>query len=241
MKFTIKKVSIPVKNQSMDGTLYTPSLDEDKLPSVVIFHGRGSSQARYTDRAEALAKAGFLTLIFSFRGCGDSDGEFSEQTIEMGHEDALAGYNFLLQQDKVDKNRVGVYGGSYGGYHASLLTEHRDINSLILSVPAQYLNREWKIVPETMIEEHRKYRNGDDFSDSIAIKSIAKYTGPLLLVPHELDDICPKKQTDAFFDHAILTSKKEKIVINGVGHPLIEKEDRDKSNKITVDWFKETL
>lgn len=239
--FKTKKVSIPVKNQKMDGTLYTPDSNKDKLPSIVIFHGRGSSQARYTDRAEALAQTGFLTLIFSFRGCGDSDGEFSEQTIKMGHEDALAGYDFLLQQDKADKSRIGVYGGSYGGYQASLLTKYRAINSLILSVPAQYLNREWEIVPETMKEEHQQYRNGNDFSDSIAIEAIAKYTNPLLVVPHELDNICPAQQTDAFFKHANLSSKKEKIVINGVGHPLIEKEDRDYSNKITADWFKETL
>lgn len=241
MKFTIKPVFIPVKKQKMRGTLYIPDSIEKKLPSVVVLHGRGSSQARYTDRAEALAEAGFLTLIFSFRGCGESDGDFAEQTIKMGHEDAIAGYDFLLQQDKVDKNRVGVYGGSYGGYHASLLTQHRSVNSLILSVPALYLNSEWELVPETMKDEHQKYRNGDDFSDSIAIKAIAKYEGPLLLVPHELDDICPAKQTDAFFDHAVLASKKEKIVIDGVGHPLIEKKDREKSNKITVAWFKETL
>lgn len=241
MKFTTKSVTIPVKSQTMRGTLYIPDSSEEKLPSVVIFHGRGSSQARYADRAEALAEAGFLTLIFSFRGCGESDGNFAEQTIKMGHEDALAGYDFLLRQDKVDKNRVGVYGGSYGGYHASLLTQYRDVNSLILSVPALYLNSEWEVVPETMKDEHQKYRNGDDFSDSIAIKAISKYEGPLLLVPHELDDVCPRKQTDAFFDYAVLASKKEKIVIDGVGHPLIEEEDREKSNKITVAWFKETL
>jgi uncharacterized protein len=241
MKFKTKKVSIPVENQTMDGTLYIPDISKDKIPAVVIYHGRGSSQVRYTDRAEELVQAGFITLIFSFRGCGDSDGEFKDQTLEMGHQDALAAYDFLFKQDSIDKNRIGVYGGSYGGYHASLLTKDRAINSLVLSVPALYLNSEWEVVPETMSEEHTQYRNGDDFSDNSSIKAIAEYTGLLLLIQHELDDICPKEQTDAFFDYAILTLKKEKIMMNGVGHPLIEKEDRDESNRMTVEWFKETL
>ncbi|MBT3249829.1 MAG: prolyl oligopeptidase family serine peptidase [Candidatus Pacebacteria bacterium] len=242
MQFTIKKISIPVENQTMDGTLYTPDINKDKFPAVVVYHGRGSSQARYTDRAEELVKSGFITLIFSFRGCGDSDGEFKDQTLEMGYQDALAAYDFLFKQDNVDKNRIGVYGGSYGGYQATLVSKEREFESLVLSVPALYKNEWWKIVPESLGEETtQKYRDGDDFADNKAIKAIEGYAGQLLLIQHELDDICPKKQTDSFFNYATLASKKEKIMMNRVGHPLMKKEDRDKSNKMTVDWFKETL
>lgn len=226
----------------MDGTLYYPDTDKKNLPSILIFHGRGSSQARYTDRAEALVKAGFLTLIFSFRGCGDSDGKFSEQTLKMGHEDALAGYDFLLKQDKVDKNRIGVWGGSYGGYQASLLTKDRSMNSLILAVPALYKDEWWDVVPESLGEEvSQAYRDGDDFSDNMSMKAISGYKGSLLMIQHELDEICPKKQTDAIFSNATLVSSKKVVVSKGLKHRLVGKKHRDKSNRLALEWFKETL
>lgn len=242
MKFKTQKVLIPIKNQKMVGTLYYPDNDKKNLPSILIFHGRGSSLARYIDRAEALARAGFLALIFSFRGCGDSDGEFSEQTLEMGHEDALAGYDFLLKQDRVDKNRVGVWGGSYGGYLASLLTKDRSMNSLILAVPALYKDEWWDVVPESLGENATQaYRDGDDFSDNTAMKAISGYKGSLLMIQHELDEICPKKQTDAIFNNVRLASPKKIIVKKGLKHRLVEKKHIDESNRIAVEWFKETL
>ena len=242
MQFKTKRVLIPVKSQFMDGTLYIPELKKNKLPAIVIFHGRGSSQARYTDRAEELAKAGFITLIFSFRGCGESDDEFSNQTIEMGYQDAIAGYNFLLNQEKIDKDKIGVWGGSYGAYQASFLTQDRSFNSLVLEVPALFKDEWWNIVPESLGEEiTQNYRDEEDFADNKAIKVIQNYKGSLLIVKHEFDKVCPEKQTNAFFNHATSVTKKEKVVIKGLGHRLEKENHRAESNKITVDWFKETL
>lgn len=213
-----------------------------KLPAVVIYHGRGSSQDRYTDRAEALADAGFIVLIFSFRGCGDSDGAFSEQTITMGYEDTLAGYDFLVAQENVDRKRVGVYGASYGGYQAALLVQDRSVNSLIVEVPALYDNNWWNLVPESLGEEVTQgYRDGSTFADNKAIKTIENYQGPLLVIKHEFDEVCPDKQTSTFFNHAGAARIKNEVVIKGLGHRLEKENHRTESNRITVDWFKKTL
>ena len=242
MKFSTQKVIIPVENQSMKGTLYVPKSDKNSLPAVVVYHGRGSSQARYTDRAEELAKVGFITLIFSFRGCGKSDGKFKDQTIEMGYQDALAGYDFLLGQEKVDKDRIGVWGGSYGAYQAALVSRARDAKSVIPSVPALYKNEWWKIVPESLGEKTTQaYRDGSDFSDNKAIKAIKGYKGSLLVVQHEFDKICPKIQTDAFYKNAASVLTRERVVMKGLGHRLEKENHRAESNKITVEWFKKTL
>lgn len=242
MQFKKRKVSIPVKNQSMDGTLYIPELKKDKFPAIVIFHGRDSSQARYTDRAEELAKAGFLTLIFSFRGCGESEGQFLDQTIEMGHQDAMASYDFLLSRKNVDKNMIGVWGGSYGGYQAALLTQDRGFDSLILEAPALCKNEWWDLVLGSLGEEITQgYRDGNDFSDNRAIKVIQNYKGSLLVVKYEFDRVCPEKQTNALFENAVSVLLKEKTTIKGLGHRLEKENHRAESNTITVDWFKKTL
>ena len=64
-------------------------------------------------------------------------------------------------------------------------------------------------------KETQAYRDGDDFSDNKAIKSITSYKEPLLIVQHELDEICPKKQTDVFVNSAKLASPKKVVVSKG--------------------------
>lgn len=242
MKYKSTEVKVPVKNQFMDGTLYVPDENGEKLPGVVIFHGRGSQKGRYMDRAEELAKAGFITLVFSFRGCGESNGDFKEQTPAMGYEDALAGYDFLVSQTRVDKDNIGVWGGSFGGYMAAFITKDRPVHSLILAAPALYKNEWWDTVLESLPEDvSQEYRNGEDFSDNNAIKTIEEYRGPILLIRHEQDDVCPKHQTKAFLSHAKKASLKDEKEIKGLGHRLVEESHREESNKITVDWFKNTL
>lgn len=242
MKYTFQKVEIPVTGQIMGGTLYRPEAGGGDLPAVVVFHGRGSSQARYIDRAEALAKAGFMTLIFSFRGCGDSDGTLEEQTIAMGMEDALAGFDFLLAQSGVDKNSVGVWGGSFGGYLASLVTEQRLFQSLILAAPAVYKNEWWSEVPETQEKEWEAYSKSGGLMDNRAIQALSKYSGALLLVEHEGDEVCPPGMTGVFYEQAQLASPKERALITGVGgHRLVKEAHRQKSNDLTVEFFNKNL
>ena len=239
---TYKDVKIPANGKNLDGTLYIPSDKEGPVPGVVIFHGRGSRKARYTDRAEALADAGFMTLIFSFRGCGESEGDFGEQTPSMGYQDAQAGFDFLMEQENLDKERVGVYGGSFGGYLAAILTQDRSFNSLILAAPALYMDEWWhKVLEKLEPGLTQNYRNGNYFSENKALEATSKYTGALLLMTHELDDICPKNQTQAFINAAKETRLNDQAEIKGVAHSLIEESHRVESNKITVEWFLKTL
>lgn len=242
MKYKIREVKIPVEDQFMDGSLYFPDTTEKPILSVVIFHGRGSQKSRYTDRAEALAQNGFITLIFSFRGCGESDGDFSDQTPAMGLQDGIAAYDFLAKQNNVDTNRIGVWGGSFGGYIAALLTNERPVHSLILAAPALYRNDWWDTVLEKLSEgESQNYRNGTNFSDNRAIVAIQKYTGPILLIRHEFDEVCPKAQTQSYLQNAKSSTMTKEVVISNLGHRLEKPEHRKESNDATVEWFKNTL
>lgn len=182
----IEEVSIPVKSEKMSGLLYVPKSTGDKLPSVIIFHGRGSSKKRYMDRAQALSEKGFLTLVFDFRGCGESEGNFNKQTIAMGFEDAVAAYEFLKKHSFCNPNRLGVLGGSFGGYQAVLVSGQFSIQSLILAAPAIYQDEWWDIVPESMDPMRTGlYRQQSGFEKTKAIGIIRNYTGKLLIVEQE--------------------------------------------------------
>ncbi len=242
MNIDIQNVIIPVGNEKLSGLLYVPKLLTRKIPSVVILHGRGSSKKRYDDRAMVIADKGILTLTFDFRGCGESDGRFIDQTIKMGFEDTLAGYDYLVSQPSCDTKRIGVLGGSFGGYQAALLAQHRPVKSLILVAPAIYQDEWWNIVPETMDPERKAlYRQQADISETKAMKAIKKYSGKLLVVEHEKDELIPKSITQSYFDTATKTAKRDKQVIPSAPHALHDQVFLQQSCDIVSEWFAYTL
>lgn len=239
----IQPVSIPLKSEKLSGLLYIPEETSDKkFPSVVIFHGRGSSKKRYMDRGEALANKGILTLVFDFRGCGESDGDFNNQTIAMGYEDAVAGYGFLRNHSMCDKNRIGVLGGSFGGHMAALLSSKFEIKSLVLTAPAIFQDEWWNIVPETMDPgKNGLYKKGTGFENTKAMLSIRKYTGKILVIQHEKDEIINHGIPEAYFENAINAELKERKIIANAPHALHDQIFIQQSIDIVNGWFTKTL
>lgn len=239
----IQPVSIPVKSEKLSGLLYVPQRSSNtKFPSVVIFHGRGSSKKRYMDRGEAFAEKGILTLVFDSRGCGESDGNFSKQTIAMGFADALAGYEFLKNHILCDKYRLGVLGGSFGGYQAALLSGKYPVISLVLSAPAIYQDEWWNIVPETLDPERKGlYKQQSGFEKTKAIDAIRKYPGKILVIEHGNDEVIPHRVTEAYYQNALNAKVKEKKVISNAPHALYDHKFINKSINIVVEWFIKTL
>jgi alpha-beta hydrolase superfamily lysophospholipase len=108
----------------LSGLLYVP----DVVPArgVVVCHGfdrrgfRGISLFR--DMAEAACRAGFVSLVFDFRGCGQSGGEFGYGWGEQL--DLEAAMEFLLGRPEVRReDGVCVVGHSLGGAVALYVAE----------------------------------------------------------------------------------------------------------------------
>ncbi|MEX2305295.1 MAG: alpha/beta hydrolase, partial [Waddliaceae bacterium] len=89
-----------------------------KPPCVMFCHGLAGHKIGehrvYVYLAELLSKVGIASLRVDFRGSGDSEGEFSEMTLEGEVSDALVALNFLRESPLVDPERIGIYGRSFG-------------------------------------------------------------------------------------------------------------------------------
>jgi len=106
-----------------------PARDPKNLPTILLPHGGpiGPSH-RWTitswDDAEAqfLASRGYAVVQVNYRGSGDRGKNFEDSgKLQMGTgmlQDQLDGLNWAVAQGYADKNRLGVYGASYGGYSA---------------------------------------------------------------------------------------------------------------------------
>ena len=81
------------------GILNRPLNAANPCPAVLICHGFGGDKLGknklYLKLAQELSKAGIATLRIDFRGCGDSEGDFNEITLEGLISDALTAIDFL--------------------------------------------------------------------------------------------------------------------------------------------------
>jgi dipeptidyl aminopeptidase/acylaminoacyl peptidase len=131
----------------IEGVLIRP-LEERKgtrYPLIHVVHGGPESHwqdawlTSYSQPGQVAAAQGYAVLYANYRGSTGRGVEFSEldQADSAGDPtgkkagefyDLVDGIAYLVEQGLVDKSKVGVTGGSYGGYAsawcATVLTEH---------------------------------------------------------------------------------------------------------------------
>src|SRR3989344_8578932 len=130
-------ILIPAKTYALSGTLFSPS-KEGVHPAVLIIHGWQSDQERSFDTAQMLEEEGFVCLTFDLRGHGKSEGSLKEFSSKDFLHDALAAYDFLAAQKNVDPKRIGIIGGSYGGYPPPAPSAAREVPWIRMRGPADY-------------------------------------------------------------------------------------------------------
>jgi uncharacterized protein len=147
------EIPLLVDGQKIDFTLFTTRNTSASKPAFLFLHGWTSRKDRHVLRAEKINTLGVTSMAISFRGHGDSEGDFDKLSRADHLKDALAAYDFLSAQPGVDKSRVAVFGSSYGGYTASLLTAERNIRYLALWDPALYLDNNFDVPTKKLIDQ----------------------------------------------------------------------------------------
>lgn len=94
----------------------------NKLPALVLVHGGpgGQTTRGYNTIAQFLANNGYVVLGINNRGSsGYGKTFFAADDQKHGHEplrDCVEAKKYLQSLDYVDGDRIGIMGGSYGGY-----------------------------------------------------------------------------------------------------------------------------
>ena len=126
------------------GQLFKPVKASSKLPALVFMHGGPPRQMLlgwhylyYYHNSYAmnqyLASRGYMVLSVNYRS-GIGYGRAFRLAQHRGargaseYQDVVAGAKYLRERDDVDKKRIGLWGGSYGGYLTALgLARNSDI------------------------------------------------------------------------------------------------------------------
>ncbi len=129
---------------TIHGQLFLPKKPKDKKPAVIFMHGgpirqmllgyhyRGYYANAYVMN-QYLAAQGYVVLSVNFRdGIGyGRDFRRAENQGPRGaaeYKDILAGAKYLQSRSEVDPEKIGLWGGSYGGYLTAMgLAKNSDL------------------------------------------------------------------------------------------------------------------
>jgi dipeptidyl aminopeptidase/acylaminoacyl peptidase len=99
-----------------------PGVPAKGLPAIVLPHGGpwGRDQWGYSGLPQFLANRGYAVLQMNFRGSTGYGKKFlnagNKQWGQLMQDDVTWGVKYLVAQGIADPKRVGIMGGSYGGY-----------------------------------------------------------------------------------------------------------------------------
>ena len=135
-----EKISYTATNGTrIDGVLIYP-LDynpDETYPLITYIHGGPEAAvqngwlSRYSTWGQFAAARDFFVFYPNYRASSGRGVEFTMEgfgdLLGKEYSDVLDGIDYLIDEEKVDPNRVGIGGGSYGGYFAAWsATKHTD-------------------------------------------------------------------------------------------------------------------
>lgn len=182
----------------------------DKAPALVWVHGGpgGRMVKGYKGRIQYLINHGYVVLGLNYRGSSGFGKEFFDADHRKhGREplwDCVAAKEYLTRLDYVDASRIGIIGGSFGGYMVlAALAFHPEefaagVNicglSNLVSL-AQALPKYWdaKAFYEKFGDPEKEKDLLRDISPFFHAEKIRK---PLLMLQGARDPRCPREQSD---------------------------------------------
>lgn len=122
----------------LKGTVYLPK-NGNNLPGIVVLHHAAlptRDANLYQHLCEGLPAIGIAVLVYDRRGSGQSTGDLNKADYETLADDAIAGQRALAKFSRIDRNKIGFWGLSQGGWLAVLAAGRSKDAAFAISVSA---------------------------------------------------------------------------------------------------------
>ncbi len=181
-------------------------------PRVLVLHGAGNSnRGRFQMLREELFAKGISSVAFDFVGHGDTGGDLKSSSLSSRTRQACRVVDALnLQQP------FSVIGASMSAYTSVKLLEHFQIKSLILLVPAMYTSQAYTTPFNRGFSDI--IRQPQSWVQSDAWRILADYTGRLLIVAGENDQIIPRDVINRIYDSAVNAVERKLYIAPNASH-----------------------
>ena len=198
---------------TIHGQLFVPKNAKQRNPALIFTHGGPSRQMllgfHYMDyyhnayaENQYLASRGFVVLSVNYRLGVMYGHDFRRppHSVWRGaseYKDVLAGAKYLASLPNVDAHRIGLWGGSYGGFLTALGLAR---NSVIFSAGVDFLGVH--DCSAFLPEWEEGAASAPDYQEAVKLawesspnSSIDKWKSPVLLIQGDDDRNVPESQT----------------------------------------------
>lgn len=105
-------------------------IPKEGSPGVLLFcHGNAGNIGHRLDSVQLFHRLGLEVFIFDYRGYGESEGKPTEEGT---YKDAEAAWRYLVEERRVNPDRIVIFSRSLGGGIASWLASRHTPGALIL-------------------------------------------------------------------------------------------------------------
>ncbi len=248
-----RDVKLKVDGIDISGRLYLPGA-KTSYPTVCLCHGIPSgrtpdpSDGGYPALAERVCREGFVTLIFNFRGAGESGGNLD---MLGWTQDLKAAIDFLWDLPEVNKSHLYLCSFS-GGAAVSVYVAAQDRR--ISGVAACACPSHFTLIegndPQSLVQRFRSIGviRDDNFPPSVQkwfegfrqVSPIQYVAGisphPLLIIHGSKDEVVELSHAYQLYDTAV--EPKRLVIIDGAGHRLRLEE---RAVLAVLDWLKSQI
>ncbi|HEY4543648.1 MAG TPA: S9 family peptidase [Tissierellaceae bacterium] len=255
----IEKFVFNSNGDDITGFVIKPSdYDENKqYPGILIIHG--GPYVTYGDvyhhDMQFLANQGYFVFYTNPHGAAGRGGKFADIRGEFGYKDYQDLMNFtdqvIFRYPNIDVNRLGVTGGSYGGYMTNWIIGHTDrfkcaiseksISNFTTKLLATDIG--WNVNKEQ--PNATPWSNYDKLWDHSPLKYANKAKTPTLFIHGEKDHRCWISESIQMYsamkyhdvEAEMLVFKGESHAYSIIGKPA----NKVKRLEVMKDWFDKKL
>jgi dipeptidyl aminopeptidase/acylaminoacyl peptidase len=254
-----------VRYKSFDGIeipaiFYKPknASNSTRVPALVWVHGGpgGQSRAGFSQTIQYLVNHGYAVLAVNNRGSSGYGKTFYKMDNrnhgDKDLKDCVWGKKWLAQESYIDPGKIGIYGGSYGGFMtlAAIIQYPQEFKAAVdLFGVTNWLRTLRSIPPYWESFRAALYDElGDPATDSVRLKNISplfnadKIKTPLLVIQGSNDPRVLQVESDEIVAGAKKNNTPvEYVLFPDEGHGFIKKENQMKAAKVTLDFLEKYL
>ncbi len=231
-----------------------------RYPLILTVHGGPESHVpngwvtRYAYAGQVGAARGFAVFYPNYRGSTGRGVKFSKlgQADAAGKEfeDLIDAVDHLVKQGLVDRRRVGITGGSYGGYAsawgATYYSEHFAASVMFVGISDNVSKVGTTDIPEEMYLVHHRKRLWDDwnyFLERSPIRHVQKGRTPTLILHGKEDPRVHPSQSMELYRHLKTLGKApvRLVFYPGEGHGNRKAAARFDYNLRMLRWMEHYL